>query len=78
MVLLQQAQRLRFESQLLSLIKQGLDSGEHGTIQQNGITVSRQLRRELLLQRPDLVIGMRAAHAEEYPGHPVEQLTGQF
>ena len=78
MVLLQQAQRLRFESQLLSLIKQGLYPGEQGTIQQNGVTVSSQLGRELLLQRPDLVISMRAAHAEKYPGHPVEQLTGQF
>ena len=78
MIALDEAHGFPIEPQFLTRLEQGVDPGKQCPIEQNCVLVSRQLRRQLLLQCPNVIIGMGTCHTEEDARDPIQQLTRQL
>ena len=73
--ILQQKELLGVEVERLALVIDGLHPGKEPGIELDLVLVGRQPRRDLLLNRFDLVVGVGSAQGEKDPRHLVEHLA---
>ena len=75
---LEQAMGFRIQAQFVPAFIQTRNAREQVPIQQNRIAMRREFRRQLLLQRLNVIVGMGARQGEKDRSHAVEQLPAQL
>jgi hypothetical protein len=75
-VALQQPVGLGVEAELVADLEEGLDAGEQGRVEGDGVVVRRQLRCDVGLDPPDAVGAARAHQREEHRRHALQGPPG--